>query len=125
MLMEVADKLLLGNAFLSLDAAYVKMEKEGGLIPHGGAGVGFASAVRLSQTCVTRRIQPCRRFTCEGRPSAARRADARLHPRGRRACRRQCARASGARLGGKECENQDRHCATAVGVGADRVGWAA
>ena len=79
---------------MSMDAAYAKVEMKGGLILHGGAGAGFASPVRLSQTCVTRRIQ-------------------------------QCARASGARLGGKECESQDRHRATAVGVGADRVGWAA
>jgi hypothetical protein len=79
---------------MSLDAAYAKVEMKGGLIAHGGAGAGFASAVRLSQTCVTRRIQ-------------------------------QCAPASGARSGGTECENQDGHRATAVGVGADRVGSAA
>jgi hypothetical protein len=52
-LMTGADKILVRKNLLPLDAADAKMEIEGGLIPHGGAGGGFASAVRLSQTCVT------------------------------------------------------------------------
>ena len=44
----------------------------------------------------------CRRFTREGRPSAARRAGARLHPRGRRAWSRQCLRREVRREGVRE-----------------------
>jgi hypothetical protein len=47
---------MIGKDLLPMDAAYTDVEKPGGLIPHGGAGAGFASAVRLSQTCVTRRM---------------------------------------------------------------------
>jgi hypothetical protein len=61
---------MIGKDLLPMDAAYTDVEKAGGLIPYGGAGAGFASAVRLSQTCVTRRMNAM--AALDARPDAHR-----------------------------------------------------